>query len=848
MCKLSAARYRESFLLKLAFFLITSHLKILLFNLLQISTVTILSSYERENMKTLNILFILLLQTTIQAQNFEWKTLATGAGGWITGLDIHQSGSPIYARSDVGSAYRYNANSQNWENIVTANNLPQAEVYWNRHGGVLSIVSAPSNANKAYIAYFDAVYKSSNQGDDWTKTNFPAMDLPSNDDDSKLSGERLSVDPINENLVYFATPDNGLFRTEDSGTTWQQITAIPNGFQFRGVRQVLFDVNSGSTNGKTNRIYVTVDGEGVFLSLDAGASWTNIGFPFSGPIFLDTEIDASGNIFIVGRDDSFQTFGIHKYNGTAWSSIQNNGTTYLNVAIDPFNSDRIIALSEGFTETAITSNASATNPSWSYPERNLVSNNIPWIAWSENNWFTIGEMIFDPIIQNKLWISDGIGVWNVNSINTTSLTWEENSAGQEHLVSNDLVVNQDGKVVTAHWDRPLFLHNNVDDYPAVHQPSTRFNSAWDMDVSPTNRNFIVSITEDHRFCCYDSEHRNSGYSTDGGLTWTPFTAQPDAGNANSIFGNIAVSASDTNTIVWLPTGNQDPYYTNDLGVTWQQATLPNNQGNCCLNFNFVYKKALVADQVLPNTFYIYNWENGSIYMSNDGGASWIERTALQDFVGWNAKISATPNHGGHLWYSHGAESVISVMEPLKRSIDGGITWQTLSNTSEVLNHAIGVPLPNATYPTIFMQGRVNGVFGYWMSSDEGVNWTNLGTHPNGIYDVAKVMEADPFIPSRIYVGFSGNGFVYGQDNLLLSIADFENNAVDVIIYPNPSSGKIYIKIDEIIHTLSIYSSVGQLIKTFKDDVNSNEIDMTNFADGLYFIKVNNKSTYPVVKK
>lgn len=799
-------------------------------------------------MKILNILFIFLAQSTIQAQNFEWKTLATGAGGWITGLDIHPSGNPIYSRSDVGSAYRYSPTSQDWENIVTSNNLPQADVYWNRYGGVLSIVSAPSNSNKAYMAYFDAVYTSSNQGDNWQKTNFPVMDLSSNDDDSKLSGERLAVDPINEDLVYFGTPDSGLYRTEDGGATWQQITSIPNGQQFRGVRQIVFDTNSGSTNGKTNIIYVAVDGEGVYQSADSGANWSNIGFPFSGPIFLDTEIDSSGNLFIVGRDGAFQTFGIQKYDGTSWASIQNNGTTYLNVAIDPFNADRIIALSEGFTETVLTTNATATNPIWTYPSRNLVSNNIPWIAWTENNWFTIGEMIFDPVIQDKLWISDGIGVWNVNNINTTSLTWTENSKGQEHLVSNDLVVNDEGKVVTAHWDRPLFLHNNVDDYPTVHQPSTRFNSAWDMDVSPTNRNFIVSITEDHRYCCYDSEHRNSGYSVDGGLTWTPFTTQPDGGNANGIYGNIAVSASDSNTIVWLPTGNQEPYYTNDLGVTWQQAVLPNNQGNCCLNFNFVYKKALVADQVLPNTFYIYNWENGSIYVSSDGGVSWIERTALEDFFGWNAKISSTPTQAGHLWFSHGAEQAISFTQPLKRSVDGGITWQTLSNTSEVLNHAVGAQLPNAPYPTIFIQGRVNGVWGYWLSPDEGVNWTNIGSYPKGIYDVAKVMEADPFIPSRVYIGFAGNGFVYGQDDSILSTTDIENNDFYTIIYPNPTTGVLHLKSEETINTLFIYSSSGQLIKTFKNDVNTINIDMTSFADGLYFIRVNNKRTYRVVKK
>lgn len=796
-------------------------------------------------MKKIISLFLLLTFNSIYAQNFEWKTIATGAGGWITGLSIHSSGNPIYARSDVGSAYRYNPNLQEWENIVTANNLPSADVYWNRYGGVLSIVSAPSNANRAYMAYFDAVYTSTNQGANWTKTNFPTLYLPANDDNSKLSGERLAVDPINENVVYFGTPDNGLYKTEDGGTNWVQVTAIPNGLQYRGVRQVLFNVVSGSTNNKTNVIYVTVDGVGVFKSVDAGTNWVNTGFTATDPIFLDTEIDVNGNLYSVGRDGNFQTFGIQKYNGTSWSSIQNNGTTYLSIAVDPFDTNRVIALSEGFSETALSVNAHSANPTWTYPTRNQISNNMPWIAWSENNWFTSGEIIFDPITPNKLWISDGVGVWNVNSINTNNLNWEENSKGQEHLVSNDLVVNQQGNVVTAHWDRPLFWHDDLDEYPLQHQPTTRFNSAWDMDVSPTNRNFIVSIIEDHRYCCYDAEHRNSGYSNDGGLTWTKFQTQPDATNVNSIFGNIAVSATDSNNIVWLPTGNQAPYYTNDLGATWQQSTLPNNQGNCCLNFNFVYKKALTADKVLPNTFYIYNWENGSIYVSSDGGATWMERTALQDYYGWNAKLSATPNQGGHLWFSHGAEQAINFMQPLKRSTDGGNTWQSLNTTSEVLNHAIGAPLPNAIYPTLFIQGRVNGDFGYWMSSDEGNSWFAIGVYPNGIYDVAKVMEADPDLPSRIYVGFGGNGFVYGQDNLILSANTFESKNIIIRVYPNPTSGIIYVESDELIDNLALYNLSGKLIISGSK---KNELNIQNIQSGIYVLIINQQKAFKIIKE
>ncbi len=41
-------------------------------------------------MKYIITILLLLMLNTAQSQNFEWKTLKTGAGGWITGLDVHK--------------------------------------------------------------------------------------------------------------------------------------------------------------------------------------------------------------------------------------------------------------------------------------------------------------------------------------------------------------------------------------------------------------------------------------------------------------------------------------------------------------------------------------------------------------------------------------------------------------------------------------------------------------------------------------------------------------------------------------------------------------------------------------
>jgi len=714
---------------------------------------------KRSNLLCLS-LFLLFIHGLV-AQS-EWKTLKTGAGGWLTGMHIHPSGDPIFTRSDVGSAYRWSSSTEDWTNIATSENIPAADVYWNNFSGVLSIVSAPSDNTIAYMAYVDNVYRSTNKGDTWERTNIPEIEMRSNDDNSKLSGERLSVDPVNSDVVYFGSIEDGLWVTENGGTNWSQITAIPNGAIGRGIRQIIFDANSGTTGGKTNRIYAFVDEAGVYKSEDAGTSWSLIPFAATSPWFYDAEIATDGSIYIVGENSDYTPFGVYQYDGNNWTQVFTEDLSIAmgELAVDPFDANRIFVFSYGFTDTYRSENVNSTNPNWDYLGFDKTSSGIPWLSWTYSNWFSIGEVVMDPVVQDKIWMADGVGSWVTSDVNDAQMTWDEKSVGQEHLVSNDIVALPNDKVVTAHWDRPIFYHNDFDIYPTIHQPSSRFSSSWDIDVSPTDNDYVVAIIEDHRYCCYDEDTRSSGYSEDGGQTWTKFATMPNPGATNSQYGMIAVAAADNDNLVWLPVGNEMPYYTLDRGDTWAQVALPGASSSCCLAANYFKRRALTADRVLDGTFYIYDFGNGSIFKTSDGGATWVKYNEVTPAYAYNVKLTSVPGQAGHLLYAKGPEEAIGLIGPLSRSRDGGQTWTDFENTNEVLNVTLGKAAEGMDYPTIFIYGRVDGVLGYWMSSDEGETWTQVGSYPLGIYDWPAVMEGDMNVYGRLYVGFGGNGFVY----------------------------------------------------------------------------------------
>lgn len=79
---------------------------------------------------------------------------------------------------------------------------------------------------------------------------------------------------------------------------------------------------------------------------------------------------------------------------------------------------------------------------------------------------------------------------------------------------------------------------------------------------------------------------NGAYSTDGGLSWSPFKGVPLSGAQT---GSIAVSA-DGATFAWTLSGD-GTYYSRDHGATWRASSgLPSGA-------------QVVADRSNPNDFY-----------------------------------------------------------------------------------------------------------------------------------------------------------------------------------------------------------------------------------------------------
>ncbi len=571
----------------------------------------------------------------------------------------------------------------------------------------------------------------------------------------KFANQKMAVDPVNPNVVYVGTPTNGAWRSFDGGSTWKRIAEIAVGAS-PGNAGIVFDAGSGTTNGRTNTIYIPSFGQGVWRSTDAGATWTQIANPaLGGPTKVWTaQIGADGVYWCSDHND------VWKYDAGTWIKVLPNGKSYgaLAVVTDPKMPGRVILSGPSGGKSGFETLNDGTSwigngawfPNYPLPGQHQIATDIPWLANSDTSYMTIGDMKIDPA-DGLVYFAEGIGVWKADWPKSfMSFNWISQSLGIEELVATDVIAPLGGKPVIASWDRPFFRSNDPGEFPTKYGPiDGAFSGGWGLDYASSDPSFIVGLAN---WGAKDV----SGFSEDGGQTWRQFAAKPDW----KLGGCIA--AATPSNIVWVSGNNGLPYYTKDGGASWRP--IPGLPSDGWIFAYYLRRHIVAADRGDIGTFYLYNFKHG-LFRSTDGGDHWsqVHQGEIAQGSSFNARLRTTPGRAGHLWFTSGPQSTAHPNSKgyFRRSTDGGVTWRTVPNVLEVLDFGFGKPKISGGYPAIYLAGWVNRKYGIWRSDDEAESWTNIGTYPNDNLDAVTAINGDMNAYSVVYVGFHGSGFAYG---------------------------------------------------------------------------------------
>lgn len=698
----------------------------------------------------------------VPAEAYQWSNVAIGGGGYVTGLVIHPTVPGLmYARTDVGGAYRWNEEARHWEPITESFTVERLHFF-----GVDGIALDPANPDVVYIAVgfgkdrSGDVLKSTDRGRTWKSTGLKRRFWGNGA--YRSVGECLQVDPTNSRVVYCGTRQEGLWRSDDAGGNWRKVDGIPDDPKGYGVRSLAFGPRSDS--GRSGRVvYASVKERGVFRSDDGGKTFSLMPGSPADPNSLRTSPD--GEILYATATD-----GVHRWQGREWKQIgPEPGRAYAGLAVDPRDGRRLVCAGQYRSGKPEFENDPTPRSPFNIPVFMSEDGGATWrdltrqktkrtnIGWLPDDHFSAatGALNFDPHAPGRLWLTDWYGVWQAEDVNAGTVSWVSAFDGIElTVVFRVLSLPTGPRLLTGLGDNDGMTYTDVTAYPTHKHGRPELQETTGLDYCATQPQIVARVGSRGW-----GKVGAGGISHDGGLTWEPFSGWP----ADAIGYRCAISADDPDNIVAVPLASV-PIFTRDGGRTFAKAKgAPSGAVPAFWN----QSHPIASDRMDGARFYLCT--PGGFWRSEDRGANWTRVNA--DGLPYSryafCTVAALPGVAGEVWVSlrgpvgQPLDGPSNWGEGLYRSRDGGQTFARVESVLRIINFGFGKGVPGRTEPSLYVHANVEGTVGLFRSDDLGSSWVRINDDAHALAQ-ARYIAGDMQQHGRVYLGTGGRGVYYGE--------------------------------------------------------------------------------------
>jgi hypothetical protein len=721
--------------------------------------------------------------------------------GDVTGLVVHpdtvHAPNLVYARTNVGGAYRLDADSQWWVPLLDAYGPLQSSTYYvesiavdpNRPDDVYAVVDGPTVYTSVCSVDSGQVLVSHDRGASWASTGPFGAYIFSNDPHGDTTGERLMVDPSQSGLLYFGSHKDGLWKFVNGAWTNTASQGLPSTACtpdcnltcdttcsldcFAGDTFVVFDKSSGTTaDGSTKRVYVGVWTQGVFVSDDGGKSFAAIA---ADPHPVRAAVASDGALYVSFGEPEAPGPGaggvrVYRQNaGGAWTDTDITppsgiSVNYSGISTDPRHAGTLIVT----TNDARLYRSTNGGSSWdsapiSYAETPPWYWITTWYSWG-------GALVVDPNDPSgeTVWRTDGFAVSRTTDFE--SGVWSAVMQGFEELVAAvvrtpptpglEFYAGVADAIGFADSDRTKPPAKNL----ALLNEDVSMASSFDICLSQPKVAAFVGWDE-----ITSPPMPVTGMTVNGGATFSPFSDEsPGYGGA------VAINSRDPKNLVWEPSNGQPLVYSKDGGGSWSLASfVPASSAPGASFFRldpWCNGQTVAADPKTGGTFYYLSESQSSnpsihFWVSTDDGNTFQDMGApfLQAplyISNPGPMIKPNPTARGDIWVTFGQSQ--TQVGPLYRSTDSGQSFNTVAGVDAAYQVAFGMGQSSAS-PAMFFFGRVTGAEHdtMYQSEDLGANWTPISDPTVEQFGEISYLEGDMRTRDLVYVALYGRGVLYG---------------------------------------------------------------------------------------